>query len=271
MSRFKKSLFNSGITLSVLYVLICVYFYNIQDDILFHPTPLPEGHTYSYDFDFEERWFEVEDEARIHAIHARTDDALKGLVIFFHGNAGNNQTSPKKYTIFLEEGYDVLYPDYRGFGLSTGVIKDEEDLVGDMKHIYVEMTKEYAEENIFLVGYSMGTGIAAQVAAANDPKGLMLWTPYYSMVDMKNNSYPFLPSFLMKFPLRTDKAIPKIDEPITIFYAGADEILPVERSIRLTELLKEEDRYFVLPEQRHGWIHNNPELYNRIPEILEGR
>lgn len=268
MQKMKNPIVVSGITMVLLYVGVCIYFYSIQNSILFRPWPLEQGHEYSYQFDFEERWFEVTDNARVHGIHAKTPDSSKGLVIYYHGNGGNDDTNPDKFWLFMNEGYDVLYPDYRGFGQSSGELKNEDDLVGDMKIVYTEMTKEYDEENIFIVGYSMGSGVAAQVAASNDPKGVMIWAPYYSMVDMKNKDYPFLPSFLVRYPLRTDLAIPKIDEPITIFYAGVDEVLPVDRSIKLTELLKESDEYLVLEGQAHGGIFYNDELRTKTREIL---
>lgn len=71
MAIFKKSLVSTFITLVLLYIGVCVYFYSIQDQILFHPTALSQGFEYTYSFDFEERWFEVADGARIHAIHAK--------------------------------------------------------------------------------------------------------------------------------------------------------------------------------------------------------
>ncbi|MEQ9308667.1 MAG: alpha/beta fold hydrolase [Balneolaceae bacterium] len=265
----KKSLIATSITISLLYIVVCIYFYNIQNEILFKPRPLAEDFKYAYTFNFEERWFDVSDEASIHSIHAKVADSLrKGLVIYFHGNAGNNNTSPEKFELFMNEGYDVLYPDYRGFGKSTGELENEEDLVGDMKIVYLEMKKEYEESDIFVVGYSMGSGISALVTAANDPKGLMMWTPYYSMVDMKNSSYPFLPSFLVRYPLRSDIAIPTIDEPITIFYAADDEVLPVNRSIKLNDLLKSSDQYFMLEGQGHNLLWRNTEVINKVPEIL---
>lgn len=268
----KKTLISTLIIIGILYLTLCIYFYNIQNSILFRPSPLEDGHNYSYTFEFEERWFDGTDNGvKIHAIYSKPADSTKGLVIYFHGNGGNNDTNSEKFELFMSEGYDVLMPDYRSFGLSEGNLANENDLVGDMKNVYSEMTKEYPEENIFIVGYSLGSGVAAQVAAANNPKGLMIWAPYYSMDDMKNNSYPFLPSVLLRYPLRTDLAIPEIDEPITIFFAGEDELLPLERSIKLVDLLKSTDNYYVLEGQRHGGIFYNKELIKRIPEILEGK
>lgn len=269
MKILKNSLLGTILTIVLLYVAVCIYFYNIQNAILFKPSTLPSDFEYSYTFDFEERWFDVTDDAKIHAIHAKVADTVrKGLVIYYHGNAGNNNTSPAKFHLFMKEGYDVIYPDYRGFGKSTGDLKNEDDLVGDMKMVYSEMKKEYDESNIFIIGYSMGSGVSALVAAENNPKGLMIWTPYYSMVDMKNSSYPYLPSFLMKYPLRTDLAIPKIDEPISIFYAEEDEVLPVERSIKLTNLLKGTDQYFMLDGQGHNQMWANEIVIEQTPVIL---
>ena len=258
----------SFLTLAVaLYVAVSVYFYFIQNAIIFNPTQLEEGHKFGYSFPFEQRWFDVSDGARIHAILAQADSA-KGLVIFYHGNGGSADTQPLKFTLFLNAGYDVLYPDYREYGLSSGTLWDEDDLVGDMKQVYTAMTAEYNEDKIVIVGYSLGSGVAAQVAAVNNPRNLVLWTPYYSMVDMKNAEYWFLPTFLVRYPLRTDLALPLIDEPITIFYAENDKRLPVDRAIKLNEFLDENDEYIILSGQGHNNVFENPQLQQKMKEIL---
>jgi len=88
-------------------------------------------------------------------------------------------------------------------------------------------------------------------------------------VDMKNASYPFLPSFLVRYPLRTDLALQEIDEPITIFYAENDQVLPVERSIKLNQFLDDNDQHFMLKGQQHNGIFFNDEVRRRVPGILE--
>lgn len=255
--------------LALLYVGVCGYFYAIQDSIIFNPRKLDQNAAYNYDFDFQERWFEPEEGVQIHALHAFTEaDSAKGLVMYLHGNRGANQTNADKYTLFLDNGYDMIYPDYRSYGKSRGELEHEEGLVGDMRYVFSEMAGEYGEEQIVLVGYSLGSGVAAQVAENFDPKMLILWTPFYSLVDVKDSQFPFLPDAIMKYTLRTDKALQQIEEPVHIFYAGADEVLPINRSLKLTDYLKEGDSFQVIEGQRHGWIYRHPELQRALNRIL---
>lgn len=269
MSGLKNSLLSLALLVLLSYGSICVYFYASQDSIIFHPRELHENARYDYTFRFDERWFEPESDVRIHAIHAFTRaDSAKGLVMYLHGNRGANQTNSDKYTLFLDNGYDIIYPDYRSYGKSRGELSNEQDLVGDMKYVFSEMATEYGEENIVLVGYSLGSGVAAQVAEDVDPKMLILWTPFYSLINVKDSQFPFLPDALMKYTLRTDEALLQIEEPIHIFYAGEDEVLPIDRSLRLSDYLKEGDSYKVIDGQRHGWIYRHPELQQALNKIL---
>ncbi|WP_020402064.1 alpha/beta hydrolase [Gracilimonas tropica] len=265
----RKSIYSICGMLVVLYLGVCIYFYTIQESIIFNPRYLSEDARYEYSFDFKERWFEPAPEVRIHAIHAFTEsDSVKGLVMYLHGNRGSNRTNSDKYTLFLNNGYDMIYPDYRIYGKSRGELENEEDLVGDIKFVFRQMAEEYGEKNIVIVGYSLGSGIAAQVAKDFDPKKLILWTPFYSLVDVKDSQFPFLPDALMNYTLRTNEALPQLEEPVHIFYAGADEVLPVERSLKLTEYLKAGDSYEVIEGQRHGWIYRHPELQKGLQKIL---
>lgn len=270
MNRSKKFFFTFVPLLVCLYLAVCGYFYFIQETIIFHPRVLETDARYDYSFEFNERWFEPEEDVRIHAIHAFTEaDSAKGLVMYLHGNRGANRTNSDKYTMFLDNGYDMIYPDYRSYGKSRGDLDNEADLVGDIKYVFDEMAEEYGEENIILVGYSLGSGVAAQVAADFDPKMLIMWTPFYSLVDVKDTAFSFLPDVILRYQLRTDLALQEIEEPVHIFYAEEDEVLSVERSIRLTEFLKEEDSFKVIEGQRHGWIYRNPELINELRKLME--
>ncbi|MEO1022893.1 MAG: alpha/beta fold hydrolase [Bacteroidota bacterium] len=268
MKKIKRFIFSILVGAGVAYTAICVYFYSIQNDIIFKPYKLAENAPLDYPFDFSERWFTMPDGIRIHTIHAKADSSQGKLVFFMHGNLGNVNTDPLKYSVFLDEGYDVLYPDYRTFGKSEGELTKEADLIEDMDRLYQQMSSEYAEDSIVVVGYSLGAAIAAQVASRNNPRNVMLWAPFYSMIDEKDASYGFLPDFLLRYPLRTDRALPNIDEPVTIIYAEDDEVLPVKRSLKLVDLLKTGDEHLILERQKHGEMYRNSTLKKELPRIL---
>jgi hypothetical protein len=251
----------------VVYLTICGFFFFVQDDILFKPSRLDRDFAYTYPFEFEEFFFEVDEGVELNAILAKADSS-HGLIFFCHGNAGSLNTDPLKFTTFLDLGYDVFYFDYRGYGKSDGYIANEEQLISDTDILYREMLKRYPEDQITILGYSLGSGIASGLARRHDPRNLMIWTPYYSMVDMKNLRYPFLPDFLMKFPLKTNENIQAVDEPVAIFYAELDEVLPVDRALALNEYLKDGDEYFILEGQRHGGVYSHPVMLQNLSRLL---
>jgi len=264
--KFISSVF---VFILIAYIGVCGYFFTIQEKIIFNPRILDADDTYDYSFEYNERWFEPEENVKIHAIHAFTDaDTVKGLVMYLHGNRGSNRTSGDRFRLFLDYGYDVIYPDYRTYGKSRGSLENESDLVSDNHFVFKEASKEYGQENITLVGYSLGSGVAAQVATLSDPKRLVLWTPFYSLIDVKNAEFPFLPDRILKYPLRTDLALKKVEEPVHILYAEDDELLSVDRSIKLTDYLKEGDTYKVIKGQRHGGFYRNREVQFQMKKIL---
>ena len=49
------------------------------------------------------------------------------------------------------------------------------------------------EENIVLYGESLGTGISLEIAQNKNFAGVILETPFTSMVDAAKNFYPYIP------------------------------------------------------------------------------
>ena len=96
------------------------------------------------------------------------------------------------YQNFVNLNYDVLVLDYRKFGKSTGNWS-EENFINDAQYVYNELKKNYKENEIVIYGRSIGTGIATQLAANNQPKALILETPYYNIEDLAKRMLPIFP------------------------------------------------------------------------------
>src|SRR5210317_238710 len=112
--RLKKILF---IFLG-LYVMFTSSLYFLQDKLMFLPTVLAQDYQYQFNFPFEELFFETEENAVINALHFKVENP-KGVILYFHGNAGDLSRWGTIVEYFVAKNYDVLVMDYRTYGKST--------------------------------------------------------------------------------------------------------------------------------------------------------
>lgn len=236
-----------------LYVMIGTSLYFIQEKILFRPTVLAQYYVYQFNQSFEEVFLRADDDAVINAIHFKTENP-KGVILYFHGNAGDLSRWGFIAEYFVNKQYDVFIMDYRTYGKSTGKL-NEAVLYKDAQLCYDHVLKQYKESDITLYGRSLGTGIATNVASKNNPKQLILETPYYSMIDVAQHKFPILPvKQLLKYKIMTNDFIKKVKCPITIFHGTDDNIVPFESGKKLYDELSDKQAKFIPID---GGNHNN--------------
>ncbi len=267
MRRLKKIiLWAFGIGLSI-YVFVCILMYFNQEKILFHPKKLEATYNFEYKNKFEELTINTEDNKKLNGLIFKADSS-KGLIFYLHGNAGALDTWGSCSKYYNSLGYDLFILDYRGFGKSEGEIFSEEQFFEDIQAAYNEMKKRYAENKIVIAGYSIGTGPAAMLASKNNPKLLVLQAPYYSIIDMMSQSYPFVPSFLLKYKFETCEYVKNTKAPIYIFHGNADKIIYYGSSIKLKEHLKTGDKLFTLEGEGHSGMNDNKVYQAEIEKVL---
>jgi len=98
---------------------------------------------------------------------------------------------------------------------------------------------------------------------------LVLETPYVSLRELARRQFPFVPSFLLKYPLRTDLAIGAVRCPIYLLHGTRDELIPYESSERLLPLIKSEHRLYTIPNGGHNNLVAFPEYHQALDEILQ--
>ena len=241
----------------VLYISVCSYLYFQQESILFHPTKLSADYQFDFDVEFEEKLIVGKDGTKLSGVLFQAENP-KGLVFYLHGNSGSLSTWVSAAKTYTDYNYDCFILDYRGFGKSQGEIISQNQFYSDVEIAYDSLCKDYEEQNIIIVGYSIGTGPAAMLAAKSDAKHLILLAPYYSMVDMMNNQYPFIPDYFLEYKLKTYEFIPKVKSPISIFHGDVDEIIYYGSSVKLKEHFNSKDELITLPGQKHGGMNENP-------------
>lgn len=252
---------------AALYVALCCVLYFKQESLLFFPARLPADYHFRFPGNFEERWITAPDGTRLHGLLFRSPDS-KGLVFYLHGNSGAVDSWGEAAAAYTRLQYDVFLLDYRGYGKSGGRISSQAQLLSDVQAAYRQLVTEYPENQIVILGYSVGTGPATWLAARQHPKLLILQAPYYSMRDLATRLYPFVPGFLVRYPLPTNELIGQVSAPIVLFHGDQDEVIYYESSLKLKALLKPTDKLVVLPGVGHNGMTDNP-LYRRtLAELL---
>lgn len=254
--------------LTGIYLVILMAMFFAQEQLIFFPEKLPDTYKFNYPWETEERFFPTEENISIHALHFKADSA-KGLIFYLHGNAGSLSTWGGVAGDFLPLGYDVLVIDYRGYGKSSGKISSEDMLHHDADFIYGQLASEYGEENIIIYGRSIGTGIASKLAAARQPKLLILETPHYNFKDLVNKIYPFVPaSLLLKYHFRNDTYIQQVTCPVHLIHGTADQVIPYNSSVRLAAL-EGGIRLHTIDGGGHNDLSEFPEFQKILASVLQ--
>ena len=253
--------------LVTLFIVICGLLYFFQEKLIFFPENLDKDFKFSFDQKFEEINITTQDSLLLNGILFRSDSS-KGLLFYLHGNAGSLNSWGEVAKTYTDLNYDVFMLDYRGYGKSEGKINSQNQLFQDLQTVYDELKTKYDESKIIVLGYSIGTGLAAKIASANRPKLLILQAPYFSLTDMMKHTYPIIPTFFLKYKFETNKFIKDCKIPITIFHGNKDEVIYYNSSIKLQEIIKQTDTLITLNGQGHNGMTDNPEYITNIKRIL---
>jgi len=257
LTRFLK-----GLTILVfsLYVTGCGILYVIQDDLLFRPEPIPSGTQFRFG---EEIKLPVAHDIELHGLYHQVDQP-EGVILYLHGNKGNARRCQRQAEMFAGYNYNVLLLDYRGYGKSDGEIISGGQLYSDVQKVYDYLKERFDESQIIISGYSIGTGMASYLAAANSPQRLILIAPYESIIAMKDRYLPIIPDFLIKFPLNNQKHLSQLNCPVTIFHGTEDEVIPYQASLNLKKLFPNKVDLITL----QGTSHRRSIFHGAISDAL---
>ena len=236
-----------------------------QEALLFHPQVLAQTHRFDVQTDTREVWIDVPG-ARLHALHLRLPQP-RGVVFFLHGNAGSLQTWFVNTGYYRRLNLDLFMLDYRGFGKSSGRITSEAQLMADVRTAWAQIAPLYAGKQRIFYGRSLGTGLAAQLAAEVQPELTVLVSPYTSVAALAAETYPWVPGAVLRYPLRTDEALPRVQGRVLLVHGRRDTLIPPAHSERLQALQPRAEMLWV-PEAGHGDIHDHATYLDGLAAVL---
>lgn len=185
--------------------------------------PLPRG---------AERWStQTPDGKTLSGVHIPPDEPSDDptLILGFGGNAWNGQ-DVAEYLHELFPNEEVVTFHYRGYRPSTGS-PSAEALIADAPLVYDLAVKRVRPRRIVAVGFSIGSGIAARLAAERHLDGLLLVTPFDSLKSVAQSMYPWLPiGGFFHHEIDAAGALVATDVSVAIVAAERDEIVPTART-----------------------------------------
>lgn len=264
----KRKLFRWIKVIVLLYSIIGITMFYLQDYILFKPEPFEKDHQFHFNMPFREVNIPFNEKDTMNMVQFFPADSIrKGVVLYFHGNRQNIERYAKFVSAFTKNGYEVWMEDYPGYGKSTGS-RTEQKILYQALQVYQMALAKYGKDSIVLYGKSLGSGIAAYVASQTFCKRLILETPYYSIPDVFA-AYAFIypTQRMITYKIPTYEYLQDVNYPITIFHGTNDWVIPYRCASKLKTVLKPTDEFITL---ENGTHHNlaSFELYKKKIDSL---
>ena len=252
------------------YVLIALYMYVQQRSLQYFPdhaaTP-PQALGLS---GVAEERVKTPDGETIVLWHAEPKPG-QPTILFFHGNSGEISGRPERMAYYQSQGFGAVFVSYRGYGASTGTISEQGFITDALAAYDALIARGVKPEAIAVVGESLGTGVAVQLAAQRPVAALALEAPFTAAVDVAAEIYWWLPvGLLMKDQFRSRDVIGNVKAPLLIQHGDADRTIPVAQGRQLFDMANEPKELVVIPGEDHGVIHT-PEVWAREAAFLRER
>lgn len=166
------------------------------------------------------------------AVDSRLHD--RPSVLLFYGNGTYLHTVVPTFQTLRHLGFNVLVPEYVGYGLSEGSPGERGCReTADAALAYLRSRKEADPSRIVAFGYSLGGAVAIDLAARNHLAGLVACNTFTSMGEMVTRIYPWVPLFLLKHPFPSLQRMPKVGCPALLVHGTRDALVPGSMCDRL--------------------------------------
>ena len=224
------------LTIFAIYFLVLVFLYFYQRNLLYHPNE----NNYSGDkisVDIEKVKIQTADNIELLGWYHKKNLKDYKTLVYFHGNAGSLENRIHKLNHFQDMNINFLIIAWRGFNGNKGKPSERGLYVDGKSAIDWLKKKGVDEKNLILYGESLGTGVATHLAQNKNYAGVILETPFTSMIDAAKNFYPYIPiNLLLKDKFENFKKVKNINIPILVMHGEVDQIVPFSMGKKIYEI-----------------------------------
>ena len=229
----------------------------------------------------ENNYFGDKLEVEIEKVNIKTSDNINLLgwfhnksldnyktILYFHGNAGKLENRIYKLNHFKDLNVNFLIIAWRGFSGNQGKPSENNLYIDGNSAIDWLKKKGVAEKDIIIYGESLGTGIATEISQNKNFAGLILETPFTSMIEAAKNFYPYVPvGLLLKDKYKNQEKIKNINIPILVMHGKADQIVPFWMGKRIFDLANN-PKYSYFTEYDDHMMEYDSKLVSALDDFL---
>jgi len=244
--------------LIILYCGALLYIYLTQDSKVFNQNSIEKKEPIRLK-DVEHITFEVENGIVLDGVHKKSTGSP--LIIYFGGNADD----ATRIVLKLKE-YEIVVFNYRGFVKSNGK-PSEEAFFSDALKIFDRYAKD---REVILLGRSLGTGVASYVASKREVKGIILVTPYDSIVSMAKKKYPYFPiDLLLRHKFASVEHILYAKVPVCLIEVENDDVVSKYHFDKLRVKVPNLALHVKLSDTTHGGVLDHPNFEKTIRKMID--
>ena len=251
----------------LIYFFILISTYIFQRNLLYHPS---ENNYFGDQLLVSVKKIKITTKDNIELLswyHNKNTNDYK-TILFLHGNAGSLENRIHKINHFKDMNVNFLLLSWRGFSgnkgkpTESGLYEDARSAVRWLK------SNGITEKNIIIYGESLGTGVATEIAQNKNFAGIILESPFTSMIDAGKDKYPYLPvKLLLKDKYESNKKIKNIKSPILIMHGMVDNIVPFDMGKKMYELANE-PKYSYFSEYDDHMMEYNEKLLKALKDFI---
>lgn len=244
------------------YFMAMGYIYFTQDEQVFNQRAIEKQDKVSGE-NIENISLHVKDKVDLEGVYRKANAENAPLIIYFGGNADD----ATQFVLHVKklQPFDIVTFNYRGFVGSTGE-PSEKALFEDALKIYDTYAKT---QKVYVVGRSLGSGVASFLASKRAVDGLILITPYDSIASMGKEKYPMFPiDELLKNKFETVKYIGSIKAKIAVIEVENDMTIPKYHLDKLLEKMPNKPLHVKLENTTHGKVLEHPNFEKTMQALL---
>ena len=257
---------NSFLILLIIYISVVVFLFFYQRKLLYHPSENNYLDETQLNHKIEKTYIQSND--KLVSWYFKKNSKFK-TILFFHGNAGKLDNRVYKLNELSKLDLNYLIVAYRGFSGNTGK-PTESGLYEDANFAKIWLNKNgVKDKDIIIYGESLGTAVAVDLGSRFKFSGIILESPFTSMLELAQKYYPIFPvKLILKDKYESRKKVNDIKSPVLVMHGKKDKIVPFYMGEQMFETLSTL-KYSYFNDKDDHMMEYNEDLLASIKNFLD--